>query len=562
MKLKTKIFEHNRMAYGLALTGIIANTVLTIWIAFLLKDVTDVAASGSMEDLKNMIQRFAVFLLLFILFDAFAFYFKNRFIEKGLRQYKAYAFQQILNKHIASFQKEPTSAYISALNNDVNSIELHYLEGSLSVYTQGLMLIGGLGAMAYLNLKLTIAVIVVCLLPLLVSILFGKQINEAEQQTSVRNAGFTGLVKGLLDGFSLIKSFQAEKELLENFQKENEQVESTKRKRRDLISIVTLCSATGGLMVNTAVFGFGAYLAIQQDITVGALVAFVQLTNYVVTPMQTMPVLMSAKKASATLMDKLEDMCEVVDDKQPYRPLKQFHKDIIFDHVSFGYAANALVLKGVSLRFEKGKSYAIVGASGSGKSTLLQLLLGYHTYEGDILLDHTPLKQVCSDDLYELFSMIQQNVFIFDDTLEANITMFKEFSKADIEHAIKLSGLYDLWKEKGEQYHCGENGCHLSGGEKQRISIARTLLRHTPILLMDEATAALDQATAMAVEEAILRIEGLTRVIVTHKLQEQMLAQYDEILVVAQHKIIERGTFEELYDQKGYFYSLYTISQA
>lgn len=562
MKLKTRIFEHNRIAYGCAVTGIIVNTVLTIWIAFLLKEFTDVAASGSMENLKKLMLRFALFLVFFILFDAFAFYFKNRFIEKGLRQYKAYAFKQILNKHIASFQKEPTSAYISALNNDINSIELNYLEGGLSVYTQGLMLIGGLGAMAYLDLRLTIVVIVVCLLPLVVSVLFGNKINTAEQKTSVQNASFTGLVKGLLDGFTLIKSFQAEKELSEKFQKENERVEFTKRKRRDLISIVTLCSATGGLMVNTAVFGFGAYLAIQQDITVGALVAFVQLTNYVVSPMQTLPALISAKKASATLMDKLEGMCETVEDGIYHTALKHFEQDIVFDHVSFGYDADSPVLRDVCLKFEKGKSYAIVGASGSGKSTLLQLLLGYHDYDGEIRLDHIPLKQVCSDDLYELFSMIQQNVFIFDDTLEANVTMFKQFSAEEVEEAIRLSGLYDLWKEKKEQYHCGENGCHLSGGEKQRISIARTLLRHTPILLMDEATAALDQVTAMAVEEAILHMEGLTRVIVTHKLQEALLRQYDEILVVGQHKIMEKGSFEELYHKKGYFYSLYTISAA
>lgn len=513
-----------------------------------------------MEDLKEVMLKFVLFLTLFVVFDAFAFFFKNRFIEKGLRQYKAYAFHRILTKHIASFQKEPTSAYISALNNDVNSIELNYLEGSLTICTQGLMLIGGLGTMACLNMKLTIAVLMICLLPLLASVIFGNKINTAEQRTSTQNAGFTGLVKGLLDGYTLIKSFQAEKELTENFQKENERVEHTKRNRRDLISIVTLFSATGGLLVNAVVFGLGAYLAIQHDITVGVLVAFVQLTNYVVTPMQTLPALMSAKKASATLMEKLEVMCESEDVENQRMSIKCFEKDIIFDHVSFGYDKASPVLKDLSLTFEKGKSYAIVGASGSGKSTLLQLLLGYHSYEGVIYMDQKPLKHVLNDNLYELFSMIQQNVFIFDDTLVANITMFKQFPKSDIEKAIRLSGLYDLWKEKGEDYRCGENGCHLSGGEKQRISIARTLLRNTPILLMDEATAALDQATAIAVEEAILNIKGLTRVIVTHKLQEQILRQYDEILVVAQHKIIEKGSFEELYDQKGYFYSIYTIS--
>lgn len=559
MNLKKRIFQHNKIYYLCALMGVFVNTALTVWIAFLLKDFTDIAASGNMENLKHMLFQFLVFLILFVLFDAFGFYFKNRFIERGLRQYKEYAFDQIMAKHIASFQKESTSTYISALNNDVNSIEQHYLEGSFLIYTQFLMFVGGLCAMAYLNIKMTIAVIVVCLLPLIVSIAFGNNINEAEKNTSLHNGRFTGLIKGLLDGFTVIKSFQAEKEIAGNFAYENGLVEKVKRKRRDLISLVTLCSATGGLLVHIAVFGFGAFLAVHGEVTVGILVAFVQLTNYVVSPLQTAPALISAKKASATLMEKLEQLCQRSEEKRELTTLNCFKETIEFDHVSFGYE-DSLVLQDVSFTLEKGKSYAIVGASGSGKSTLLQLLLGYHDYDGDIQMDGISLKHMISDGLYEMFGMIQQNVFIFDDSLEHNITMYKSFSKEDMEEAIHRAGLSKLWMEKGREYPCGENGCHLSGGEKQRISIARTLLKHTPILLMDEATAALDQATATAVEQAILNMEGLTRIIVTHKLQEKILRQYDEILVIGQHQLIEKGSFDELYEKKGYFYSLYTIA--
>ena len=151
--------------------------------------------------------------------------------------------------------------------------------------------------------------------------------------------------------------------------------------------------------------------------------------------------------------------------------------------------------------------------------------------------------------------MVEQNVFVFNATLLDNITMFQSFPPAVCEHALKRSGLDTFVREKGAEYLCGENGCLLSGGEKQRISIARGFIRNAQILMMDEATAALDTATARYVEEAILYLDY-----VTHKLHADILKQYDEILVMKDGRIEEAGTFEELYTRKGCFYSLYRLS--
>ncbi len=139
--------------------------------------------------------------------------------------------------------------------------------------------------------------------------------------------------------------------------------------------------------------------------------------------------------------------------------------------------------------------------------------------------------------------------------------MFADFPEAEISHAIQLSGLTPLIDEKGEAYLCGENGCNLSGGEKQRISIARSLLRKSQILLADEATAALDWETAYQVSDAILELTDMTRIVVTHSLEESLLKRYDGILAMKSGKIVETGSFEELMKRKGYFYSLYTVSQ-
>ena len=203
-----------------------------------------------------------------------------------------------------------------------------------------------------------------------------------------------------------------------------------------------------------------------------------------------------------------------------------------------------------------------MGASGSGKSTILNLLMASHNnYTGEINYDGIELRKISGESLYKLVSIIQQNVFVFNNSIRDNITMFHDFPAQEVSRAIQLSGVSGLIQERGEAYLCGENGSGLSGGEKQRISIARSLLRKSPVLLVDEATAALDAETAFHVSDSILDLEGLTRIVVTHTLDAPLMKRYDRILALKNGSLVEEGTFDELMEKKGYFYSLFTVSQ-
>ena len=230
-------------------------------------------------------------------------------------------------------------------------------------------------------------------------------------------------------------------------------------------------------------------------------------------------------------------------------------------NLSFGYEASSTILKGLFCNFESGKSYAIVGGSGSGKTTLLKLLMGsYRTYDGLLSIDGTDVKSFSSDSMYDLMSLIDQNIFLFDDTSRNNITMFASFPDEEVNRAIMLAGLEDVIKERGEDYSCGENGNKLSGGERQRIAIARSLLKGSNVLLVDEATASLDNETAKHVSTAILALKNLTRIVVTHRLDEQILKQYDEIIMLKNGIACEIGNFKDLMEEKGQFYSLYMVA--
>ena len=181
-------------------------------------------------------------------------------------------------------------------------------------------------------------------------------------------------------------------------------------------------------------------------------------------------------------------------------------------------------------------------------------------YSGAIHWDNTDLRDCCSDSLFEQVSSIQQNVFVFNASINDNITMFSDFPKEKVNEAITKANLKELIQERGDDYMCGENGNGLSGGEKQRISIARSLLRKSSVLLADEITAALDAQTAHRVSSDILDLTGITRIVITHSLEESLMRRYDKILVMKDGRIEEEGTFDELMAKKAYFHALFTVS--
>ena len=307
----------------------------------------------------------------------------------------------------------------------------------------------------------------------------------------------------------------------------------------------------------------GAYLALsERGLTAGAVILFVNLMNFMIEPVAELPALLAARKAARGLIVKLADALEQDETQPDGVQITPLTRELRLEDVRFSYDGETEILRGVSAVFEAGKAYAVVGASGSGKSTLLNLLTSPGmAYEGSILLDGTELRTASPESLYETVSLIQQNVFVFNASIRDNVTMFRSFPPEELAQAVRRAQLEALLAERGEDYLCGENGSGLSGGEKQRISIARSLLKHASVLLADEATAALDAQTAHQVTDDILSLSGVTRIVVTHTLEQAALRRYDGILVLKDGRIAESGSFDELMEQKGYFYALYTVSQ-
>ena len=560
----TQFFVQNKIHFGLAVLATIGLSLINLGISWLLQQVIDVmTGTGNTYDLLTLTYISLGLIGSILVIGWVNFQSKPKFNAQAMRQYKDYAFNLLTKKGINAFSSENTSVYLSALSNDTTNIEANYLNNTFTLVSQSLSFVGAFIMMIWYSPLLTLSAILLSLLPLLASLLAGNRLMSAEKKVSDRNASYVATLKDCLSGFSVVKSFKAEKQIIKMLANSNQSAEGSKQARNKLNSIISIAAASAGAAAQLGVFLVGAYLALSGNgITAGVVLVFVNLMNFVIQPIAEVPGLLANRRAALGLIDKLADSLSSNVRESGHSIENKLEHSIRLENVSFSYDQEKVILQDINLKLEKGKSYAIVGGSGSGKSTLLNLLMAANSnYSGHIYYDDVELRDISSESLYDLVSIIQQNVFVFNSTIEDNITMFSEFKREEIDHAIKLSGLSTLIEQKGKDYLCGENGSGLSGGEKQRISIARSLLRRTPVLFVDEATSSLDVETAFGVTNSILDLEGLTKVMVTHTLEESILRRCDAIITLKSGTIKEMGSFDELMNNKGYFYSLFTVSQ-
>ena len=554
-------YEKNHIRYWAAMVLSILGIGANLFVTWLLGAMIDIIAAGDMERLWGTLWLWVGFAAVVLAVDTGAYWAKFGFIRRALVQYKALAFRQLSEKSISAFSRENTGRYLSTLTNDVTTIESSYLEKPFDLAAYALMGAAALVMMIWYSPLLAVLAVVLGLLPVAAAAVTGGALAKREKAVSDRNESFMAQIKDLLSGFAVIKSFKAEDETRRRFNASSQAVEDAKYRRRWCEAVIEKASDLCGMVMQMTIIFVGAYLAIRGDITAGTVIIFINLSGYLLNTINIVPKYWAARKAAAGLVEKMAQVAEENAGRSGDPIPAKLDEAITLENVTFGYEPEKPVLQNVSMKLEAGKKYALVGASGSGKSTLLNLLMGvYDGYTGSIAIDGKELREVDTDSLYDIMSLIGQNVFLFDDTLYQNITMFRDFPEDKLELAVHRSGLDELIERKGESYRCGENGSGLSGGERQRVSIARCLLRESPVLLLDEATAALDNQTAFSVTDVILHLDGLTRVVVTHRLEEALLEQYDGIFVLRNGQVCEAGQFRDLMDRKEYFYSLYTVA--
>lgn len=557
-----QLYYKNRINFIVTIILTIAMSSLNLMISWLIQQIMDCTANQDMQALVRSAWIVIIVVVIYTIANVMYRAVYPRFLQRAMQQYRDYAFSRLTQKSLRSFSKEGTALYVSALTNDCTSIENNYLAATFTLIELLFCFLGALIMMLYYSPVMLVLAVALSFLPVAVSMTAGNRLTEQEKEISKKKERFVSIVNELLSGFPVIKSFRAETQASRLFSQRNEQAEEAKKNKRRTEQLISLLANDAGIIAQMGIFLAGAWLAISgKGVTAGVVIVFVQLMNYILNPISQVPLLWSNRKAAIALMEKLSDALSENVREEGREKLNGFSEKIEVKDLTYGYEPESHVLKDMDAQFDAGKSYAIVGGSGSGKSTLLNLLMGSSSnYQGEICIDGVSIKNIESESLYQLMTSVQQNVFVFNDTIRNNVTMFHEFPDKEVTLALERSGLSEFIEKRGEDFVCGENGANLSGGERQRISIARALLRKSPILLVDEATAALDAATARAVSFSILNLVGMTRIVVTHRLEEAILRRYDKILVMKNGTICEQGNFDTLMQQKGQFYSLFQIA--
>ena len=358
-----------------------------------------------------------------------------------MQQYRDYAFSRLTQKSLRSFSKEGTALYVSALTNDCTSIENNYLAATFTLIELLFCFLGALIMMLYYSPVMLVLAVALSFLPVAVSMTAGNRLTEQEKEISKKNERFVSIVNELLSGFPVIKSFRAETQASRLFSQRNEQAEEAKKNKRRTEQLISLLANDAGIIAQMGIFLAGAWLAISgKGVTAGVVIVFVQLMNYILNPISQVPLLWSNRKAAIALMEKLSDALSENVREEGREKLNGFSEKIEVKDLTYGYEPESPVLKDLDVQFDAGKSYAIVGGSGSGKSTLLNLLMGSSSnYQGEICIDGVSIKNIESESLYQLMTSVQQNVFVFNDTIRNNVTMFHEFPDKEVTLALELS---------------------------------------------------------------------------------------------------------------------------
>lgn len=522
------------------------SSALWVYTAIVIQNLVDTAVKGNLEEFSKATVVAIVYFLSFVVILFISDFAKTCYIKNTIQYLKSQMFEDIIYKNYRCFKERVSTDYISALTNDINLLEKNYIEPIIELTGEVITFVVTLYVLVQISIPITVVLIFTGLIMLLVPYLFNNSINSKQICLSENTSLFTSVLKDLFDGFEIIKSYSMEQVSKKEFEASNIELEKARQKFNIFIALTGAISLLLSLVCQFSGVILAGYFVLKGILSIGVLTAVMQLGNGIFGPIQKIVKYFTLIKGSAQINKKLLNM--LGENEKTETNITEFHDSIELRDISFSYTQDEnFALEHISLTLEKDKKYAVLGESGSGKSTLAKILVNYYTdYTGEIYVDHHKINPQKDYSLMTLSSMIHQNVYMFNKSIKENIVLGNTFPEETLQKVILDSGLYKFIDSKGINYQVGENGSCLSGGQKQRIAIARALIQQRPILILDEATSALDTGTSFEIENTILNMQGITVLTITHNINAEILRRYDEIIIMENGKILQRGKYDEL----------------
>lgn len=525
------------------------STALEVGVSYVMMLAIDYATNGTIEKLHLYLIGTIAYLVISFLVNIVTTRVREKAGAQAVFSLREALMKKILTMSTSEYASRNSGSYVAFLTKNVEKLEESYFWTIFRIYPSFLQLIVSVIWLSVMDWRLSLFVLFTGLIQLIVPKFTVKPVAEAERDYIEKSENYTISLKEIFSAFDLIKSY--------NLQEKIEILHRNANTGYKKASFKDMCmngfmGSLGDLLSNITyigVFFLGAVLVLLGFFKISVIIAASQLVVFIVYPLSNLTHYITSLLASKAVIKELDEILNMEEKDSYFKDMEakiSFEDSISFENMSFCYPQDGgdddenrsafPALKNINLTIKKGEKVLIVGESGSGKSTLLSLLYKKFTgYEGLIKIDGTDIRKIPDAAYFKLVSVVHQSPFIFDDTIKNNIALYNEdISDERINEACKKAGLQRFIESLplGLETRIGEGASKISGGEKQRIAIARALVKDSPILLMDEATSALDKETSAEIENTVLSQKDLTCIIISHHVSEGLRARADKIVTV------------------------------
>ncbi len=542
--------------YVFAILSTLCLTLVNLAAPRALSAMTGIVSRGMEESSLSLIGKLTLALIALYLLRVVFRFLSNYLAHKAawylVGDLRTKTYDKLERMHLGYFHDKQTGDLMSRIVNDTRDFELLYAHIIPETITNVVTFLGVLTVLLLINWKLALITCAPIPLILISGIIFSKKVRPYFRISQKRMGEFSGKLQDNLSGLHEIQSFGREEYETDRVDQKNFAHVKAMLQALKISAIfhpsVEFISSLGTVLV----VAFGGYLALHESLSVEDIVSFVLYLSLFYMPVTGLANLLESMQQSLAGAERVLAVLDSpveIQDKPGAKPLENVEGDLVFDHVSFSYDGESPVLEDISFHCESGKMLALVGPTGVGKTTLTQLISRfYEPTSGRILIDGVDLQDATIESLRRNIAPVLQDTFLFNGTVAENIGYAApNATMEEIEAAARAANIHEdiIAMPDGYQTQVGERGTRLSGGQKQRVAIARAILRRSPIIILDEATASVDVETEQQIQKAIASIAGKRTVIaIAHRLST--IRSADQILVIEEGRVTERGTHEQL----------------
>lgn len=507
------------------------------------------------------------FIVLKNIFLYLSLYFLTPIRNRIINDMRTNMYQKVLQLPVGYFNDQRKGDIMSRLTNDLTDVEVSIVSLLATLFKEPVTILIFVAYMVILSPQLTLFILLFLPISGLIIGRIGRSLKRTSTLAQEKQGEILSTIEETLSGMRVIKGFNAEGRQFQKFDEQNDDILRIKNRvnrRRDSASPV---SEVLGILIVVVVLWYGGRLVLQGTfLAPNDFLTYILIFSQVIQPLKTLSAAGYNVRKGAASVERIESLLqEDVRVKEADHPveLQNFSDSIEFKNVSFSYG-DKKILDNISLKIEKGKTVAIVGSSGSGKSTLVDLIPRFHdTVDGELLIDGINIKDYSLKSLRNQLGIVTQEPILFNDTIANNIKLgAANASNAEVEKAARVANAHQFVIQKDEGYdtNIGERGNKLSGGEKQRVTIARAVLKNPPILILDEATSSLDTESEKLVQDAINNLmTNRTSIVIAHRLST--IRNADEIIVLQNGRIVERGNHADLLLLEGIYHRLVSMQE-